>query len=203
MRGRGIIATVVVVVAGLIGIGAGRGDPPTPHAERVASRGPIVGTYPMVDVDEQYTVDVDFYLTVVVPEQRAVDAYLAAHEAQRLADEAAAWAAAHPTPPPTPRSTATVTAAVPSGSCNGDFACFGPCTIAHESLNSGTYATNTGNGYSGAYQFDQQTWNNAVTNAGYPEYAGQPAYQAPPSVQDAAAAWLYSVAGNRPWGGRC
>ena len=47
----------------------------------------------------------------------------------------------------------------------------------------GNYATNTGNGYYGAYQFDQQTW-----DAYAPEgYAGTNPAAAPPAVQDAAA----------------
>lgn len=43
-------------------------------------------------------------------------------------------------------------------------------------------------GASGAYQFIQSTWTNAANAAGFGQYAGQPAYLAPPAVQDAVAA---------------
>lgn len=85
--------------------------------------------------------------------------------------------------------------------CNGDFECFRACTIQIES--GGNYATNTGNGYFGAWQFNQSTWDGAVARAGHPEWAGQAASSAPQSVQDAAAAQLYAERGSQPWGGRC
>lgn len=90
------------------------------------------------------------------------------------------------------------------GSCNGDVACFLECTKAHESDTSGGYNAVSGSGtYRGAYQFSQRTWDAAVAGAGFEEYAGMPADQVPASVQDAAAAHLYSVSGTRAWGGRC
>lgn len=69
------------------------------------------------------------------------------------------------------------------------------------------YATETGNGYSGAYQFDPPTWYGAVlgaVEAGMlgPEdarYADGPADEAPARVQDAAAWWLYLQRGFGPW----
>lgn len=89
------------------------------------------------------------------------------------------------------------------GSCNGDVACFLECTRSHESDTSGGYGAVSSSGtYRGAYQFSQATWNAAVAGAGYEEYAGVPADQVPPEVQDAAAAHLYSVSGTQPWGGR-
>lgn len=42
----------------------------------------------------------------------------------------------------------------------------------------GNYQINTGNGYFGAYQFSEQTWNHWKTGYAF-------AHQAPPSVQDA------------------
>lgn len=55
-------------------------------------------------------------------------------------------------------------------------------------------AYNSGSGASGAYQFTTGTWVQALTLAGLGNsvYAREQAYQAPPSVQDAAAAALMS-----------
>lgn len=61
------------------------------------------------------------------------------------------------------------------------------------------YATETGNGHHGAYQFDQPTWDGAVAGAGYPEWVGLRAGDAPPYVQDAAASWLVGRRGLQPW----
>lgn len=61
------------------------------------------------------------------------------------------------------------------------------------------YQTNTGNGHFGAYQFAQSTWDGAVARAGYPEWSGRRASDAPPHVQDAAAAQLLSERGLQPW----
>ena len=90
------------------------------------------------------------------------------------------------------------------GSCAGDVACFLECTIDHESRTSGVYdAVSPGGTYRGAYQFDQPTWDGAVSRAGFPEWVGRPPNEAPAYVQDAAAAQLYAERGNQPWGGRC
>jgi resuscitation-promoting factor RpfA len=55
----------------------------------------------------------------------------------------------------------------------------------------GNYATNTGNSYYGAYQFDQRTWQGLG-------YSGLP-HQAAPAVQDEAAYKLYNSRGWSPW----
>jgi hypothetical protein len=55
----------------------------------------------------------------------------------------------------------------------------------------GNYSTNTGNGYYGAYQFSQQTWNGLG-------FAGSPS-DASPATQDAAAAKLAGSAGFGQW----
>jgi len=55
----------------------------------------------------------------------------------------------------------------------------------------GNYATNTGNGYYGAYQFDQRTWN-SVGGSGNPANAS-------PAEQDARAQALISSRGSSPW----
>ena len=140
----------------------------------------------------------------------AVDQYLQAKAAedeahrqqeQAAADEAARQAAAQQQQQAAPRPVAS---AARSGSCNGDVNCFLPCTRAHESDSAGGYAAVSPNGqYRGAYQFAQATWNAAVAGAGHAEYVGVPPDQAPPAIQDAAAAHLYSVSGNGPWEGRC
>ncbi len=57
----------------------------------------------------------------------------------------------------------------------------------------GNYRAATGNGYYGANQFSPATWRSLG-------YGGLP-HQAPPAVQDAAAAKLWSLAGWRPWPG--
>lgn len=59
----------------------------------------------------------------------------------------------------------------------------------------GNYATNTGNGYSGAYQYDDGTW------GGYGGYAH--AYQAPAAIQDAKFQQTYAARGCSPWPNTC
>jgi LysM repeat protein len=55
----------------------------------------------------------------------------------------------------------------------------------------GNYATDTGNGYYGAYQFSLQTWQSLG-------YGGLPS-SASPATQDAAAQQLYAEDGSAPW----
>ena len=55
----------------------------------------------------------------------------------------------------------------------------------------GNYSTNTGNGYYGAYQFDQRTWNGLGLT-------GRPS-DAPAATQDQAAARLQAQRGWSPW----
>jgi hypothetical protein len=78
--------------------------------------------------------------------------------------------------PDTTSTTATTTTAAPATYT----ATTSSSTVACES--GGDYSANTGNGYYGGYQFDSGTWD----AYGDPAYAE--ASDAPPSVQDAAAA---------------
>jgi hypothetical protein len=62
------------------------------------------------------------------------------------------------------------------------------------------YATNTGNGYYGAYQFSSSTGAWAVAGAGYdgsdkakPDYTARTANLWPPAVQDAAVTWVLTT----------
>jgi hypothetical protein len=57
----------------------------------------------------------------------------------------------------------------------------------------GNYSINTGNGYYGAYQFGRRTWRGLG-------YSGLP-HQAPPHIQDEAAARLQAQRGWQPWPG--
>jgi LysM repeat protein len=59
----------------------------------------------------------------------------------------------------------------------------------------GNYATNTGNGYYGAYQFDLGTWR-GVGGTGLPS-------QASPAEQDMRAQMLYDRRGCSPWPNTC
>jgi hypothetical protein len=63
----------------------------------------------------------------------------------------------------------------------------------------GDYGTATGNGHWGAYQFVQSTWDGAAARAGYPQWVGRRASDAPPHVQDDVAWQLYTERGYQPW----
>lgn len=129
-----------------------------------------------------------------------IDALNALAEAQRQAAADAYAAAVRAASRRGPAATAAVKRA--ANRCQGDFACFKECTLAIESH--GDYgAVSPGGKYRGAWQFDQPTWDGAVSRAGYPEYAGHDPASAPASVQDAAAHQLYQERGNQPWEGRC
>lgn len=72
------------------------------------------------------------------------------------------------------------------------------CIRRYESDTSGGYQADNGVD-SGAYQFEQATWDGVVARAGHPEWAGRRAADAPPAVQDAAAEQLVSERGLQPW----
>jgi hypothetical protein len=84
--------------------------------------------------------------------------------------------------------TATFSAALvaPAGAATrDDFARLRQCE------SGGNYSTNTGNGYFGAYQFDQRTWNGLGLS-------GRPS-EAAPATQDQAAETLQAQRGWSPW----
>jgi hypothetical protein len=103
---------------------------------------------------------------------------------------AAPVVAAVASPAPAP-ARPVVTAAAPTVSTIVHSALGGiwACIRQHES--GGNYATNTGNGYYGAYQFALSTWR-ALGGAGLPS-------NAPPAVQDAMAQKLQAMAGWGQW----
>lgn len=59
----------------------------------------------------------------------------------------------------------------------------------------GSYTSNTGNGYYGAYQFSASAWRSNAPA----EYANVLPHQAPPAAQDQAAWTYYQKSGWRPW----
>jgi hypothetical protein len=93
-----------------------------------------------------------------------------------------------PAPPPRPR---TVVAAPPAPRVSGGGGAGGVWAALRQCESSGNYATNTGNGFYGAYQFLQSTW----TALGFP---GRPDLE-PPAMQDAAAQKLQAMSGWGQW----
>ncbi|HET7673792.1 MAG TPA: ubiquitin-like domain-containing protein [Candidatus Saccharimonadales bacterium] len=59
----------------------------------------------------------------------------------------------------------------------------------------GSYTSNTGNGYYGAYQFSYSSWQSFAPSS----YKNTLPSNAPPAVQDLAASNYYQVSGWRPW----
>lgn len=104
------------------------------------------------------------------------------------------------TPPAAPQPVATSSYGSPGEDATSTTTRDWACIRDHESGDD--YSENTGNGYSGAYQFLPSTWNESVSGAGYSQYANGEAYEAPPSVQNAAALWLYNRQGWSPWSTR-
>ena len=66
---------------------------------------------------------------------------------------------------------------------------------------SNNYRANTGNGYYGAYQFSQSTWNNTASHAGRGDLVGVRPSSASPADQDAMAVSLLNWQGRSPWAG--
>jgi len=73
------------------------------------------------------------------------------------------------------------------------------CVRGIESRN--TYGIDTGNGYYGAYQFKQSTWNNTVAHMGWLQYYGVSPSSSSSVTQDFVAWTLYCWQGTAPWAG--
>ncbi len=75
------------------------------------------------------------------------------------------------------------------------------CVIQRES--GGDYSINTGNGYYGAFQFSQSTWNVAAQDAGLTYLVGVLPSSATKAEQDTVAVALFALDGGQPWTGDC
>ncbi len=76
------------------------------------------------------------------------------------------------------------------------------CVVQAES--GGDYSINTGNGYFGAFQFSQSTWNFAAQAAGLSYLVGVLPSSATKAEQDTVAVALFALDGDQPWlGDRC
>lgn len=73
-----------------------------------------------------------------------------------------------------------------------------------ETESRGDYSAVSASGaYFGAYQFDQQTWNNTVQHANLPGLADVQPNLATPAAQDQVAMALLQWQGTSPWAGDC
>ncbi|MGD0312867.1 MAG: transglycosylase family protein [Acidimicrobiales bacterium] len=104
---------------------------------------------------------------------------------------------------PAPAPTAPVTP--PAGSAgvtDPALNAFLQCVVQAES--GGDYSINTGNGYFGAFQFSQSTWNIAAQDAGLSYLVGVLPSSATKAEQDTVAVALFALDGDQPWlGDRC
>jgi hypothetical protein len=96
-----------------------------------------------------------------------------------------------PPPQPTLVRTAVPPRVPPAGTRSAGVRAGGTLSAIARCESGGNYATNTGNGFYGAYQFDLQTWQ-SVGGSGNPAAAS-------PAEQDRRAAILYSQRGSSPW----
>lgn len=135
----------------------------------------------------------------VLPGGSAVSATGQAAETVRLwvqiSSPVSGWVAAEflavaPLPTPTPHAVATTS----GGPTADQMAALANCE------SGGNYAINTGNGYYGAYQFAQQTWD-AVAAQYYPHLVGIVPSSASAADQDAMMIALHSTQGFAPWPG--
>ncbi|HEY2562587.1 MAG TPA: transglycosylase family protein [Acidimicrobiales bacterium] len=108
----------------------------------------------------------------------------AAQQAQQAAQQAQQQAAAQAAAQQAAQQQQAAAATAPS-SLGGDFAALRQCE------SGGNYSDNTGNGYYGAYQFSESTWQGMG-------YSGLPS-DASPAQQDQVAEQLQAEQGWSPW----
>ena len=171
---------VALPVAALVMLGAWTVLPSTDEAPSAIStkadtRGPIVGSTVSFDLEEQYELEQVRVVEYVV---WLAGVEVARVEAENAAVAAAVWIAQHQ--PRRVTSTGTGVPRAPSYDGDGGAAA---CIRSGEQGAAG-YATETGNGFSGAYQFTQSTWNSTALRAGRPDLVGVRPSAAPPSDQD-------------------
>ncbi len=147
--------------------------------------------------------------TAVADQAAAQDAAAAAavaaaqHKATASSDRSSAGGSQSTTGPsggsttPAPVAPPAPGAGLPDPALNG----FLQCVIQRES--GGDYSINTGNGYYGAFQFSQSTWNFAAQAAGLSYLVGVLPSSATKAEQDTVAVALYALDGGRPWTGDC
>lgn len=87
--------------------------------------------------------------------------------------------------------TASLPYTPPAGAMTPSVGAGGTLQAIRQCESGGNYATNTGNGFYGAYQFTQSTWE-SVGGSGNPAAAS-------PAEQDRRAAMLYAREGPGPW----
>jgi hypothetical protein len=140
------------------------------------------------------------FFSAMTPEQQlAFKLYTASPE------ERAAFAAYISPPPPPPKPAPkpapkpTAPASQPAASGGSAPNAFLACVRQRES--GGNYRISNGQGYYGAYQFSQSTWNNTANHAGRTDLVGVNPAAASPADQDAMAASLYAWQGRSPWAG--
>jgi hypothetical protein len=118
-------------------------------------------------------------------------------------------APAVPVVPTVPTTSGTPTPAAPvappaggAGVTDPALNAFLQCVVQAES--GGDYGINTGNGYFGAFQFSQSTWNFAAQDAGLSYLVGVLPSSATKAEQDTVAVALFALDGDQPWlGDRC
>jgi len=129
----------------------------------------------------------------------AAAAFAASLEAPVVAQPTGSVSAA-PGSSPSSAPAAPASSASSAGTAGGALACI----RAHESDSAGGYQAVSSSGtYRGAYQFAQSTWDNSAGAAGRADLVGVDPASASPADQDAVASYLYSQAGDQPWGNRC
>ncbi len=116
---------------------------------------------------------------------QAAAAQQAAASQQNASTQAASTQQSQPAQAAASAPVASTPTSSASGGAGGNWSALANCE------SGGNYSENSGNGYYGAYQFSQQTWNSLG-------YSGNPA-DASPAEQDAAAQALQASGGWSQW----